>query len=77
MFYIDETIMEIEAESRRNGGESLLDFLLNGASDDCFDVGTTSGVEVTAELSGGEVESEKEREKKEQEIRFIRSHFFC
>lgn len=66
MFYIDETIMEIEAKSGGNGGESLLDFLLNDVSDDLFDVRTTSGVEVTAELSGGEVEGEKERDKKQQ-----------
>lgn len=65
MFYIDETIMEIEAERGGNGGESLLNFLLNSISDDFFDVGTTSGVKVTAELSGGEVDSEKEREEKE------------
>lgn len=57
--------MEIEAESGGNGGESLLDFFLNGVSNDLLDVRTTSGVEVAAELSGGEVEGEKEREKKQ------------
>lgn len=55
MFYIDETIVEIEAESGRNGGESLLELLLNHVSDYLFDVGTTSGVEVAAELSGSEI----------------------
>lgn len=55
MFYIDETIVEIEAECSGDSGESLLDLLLNGVSDDLFDVVTTSGVEVAAELSGDEV----------------------
>lgn len=69
--------MEIEAESGGNGGESLLDFFLNGVSDDLFDVRTTSGVEVAAKLSGGEVEGEKKREKKQQEISFVHhSHVF-
>lgn len=65
MFYIDETIVEIEAESSGDGGESLLDFFLNGVSDDFFDVGATSGVEVAAELSGDEVNGEKKRDKEQ------------
>lgn len=65
MFYIDEAIVEIETESSGDGGESLLDFLLNCVSDDLFNVGTTSGVEVTAELSGDEVNGKKERDEEQ------------
>jgi len=49
----------------------LLDFFLYGVSDDLLDVRTSSGVEVAAELSGGEVDGEKKRENKQQEIRFV------
>jgi len=57
--------VEIEAESSGDGGESLLDFFLNGVSYDLFDVGTASGVEVAAELSGDEVHGEKKRDKEQ------------
>lgn len=49
----------------------MLDFFLYGVSDDLLDVRTSSGVEVAAELSGGEVDGEKKRENKQQEIRFV------
>lgn len=47
--------MEVETENDGNSDGRLLDFLSKGVSDYLFDVGETSGVKITAELSGGEV----------------------